>query len=121
MNHFQPQDKHLEKSIQFVIIGKVRRVVREVECAASVIFGKDLPTEVAMKFFDFYEYIIESSIDGLSSLFARFFFRDKKFYACMDVVCSIDLTEYQSEDIFVDKTDDDCYTLSCSMEGGDVS
>ena len=37
-----------------------------------------------------------------------------------DVVCSIDLTEYQSEDIFVDKTDDDCYTLSCSMEGGDV-
>ena len=91
-----------------------------VECAASVIFGKDLPTEVAMKLFDFYEYIIESSIDGLSSLFARFFFRDKKFYACMDVVCSIDLTEYQSEDIFVDKTDDDCYTLSCSMEGGDV-
>ena len=34
MNRFQPQDKHLEKSIQFVIIGKVRRVVREVEGAA---------------------------------------------------------------------------------------
>ena len=110
-----------EKEFQLSIQEMMKNLqLAGVECAASVIFGKDLPTEVAMKFFDFYEYIIESSIDGLSSLFARFFFRDKKFYACMDVVCSIDLTEYQSEDIFVDKTDDDCYTLSCSMEGGDV-
>ena len=72
-----------------------------------------------MKLFDFYEYVIENAFDGLNFLFARFFSRDEKFYACIDAVCSFDLMFLQSENISVDRTDDDCYTLSFSVEGGD--
>ena len=109
-----------EKEFQLSIQEMMKNLkLTGVECADSVIFGKDLPTEVAMKLFDFYEYVIENAFDGLNFLFARFFSRDEKFYACIDAVCSFDLMFLQSENISVDKTDDDCYTLSFSVKGGD--
>jgi hypothetical protein len=47
-----------------------------VNCASSVQFEKDLPADVAMKLFDFYEYVVENAFDGLSCLLARFFCRN---------------------------------------------
>ena len=90
-----------------------------VNCAASVQFEKDLPTDVAMKLFDFYEYIVENAFDGLSYLLARFFFRDNSFYACIDAICSLDLSRLQTEHIHVSMTDENYYTLSFKLEGGD--
>jgi len=82
-------------------------------------FEKDLPAGVAMKLFDFYEYVVENSFDGLSYLLARFFLRDNCYYACIDAVCSLDLTTLQTEEISVSESDENCYTLSFKMEGGD--
>jgi len=90
-----------------------------VNCASSVQFEKDLPAGVAMKLFDFYEYVVENSFDGLSYLLARFFLRDNCYYACIDAVCSLDLTTLQTEEISVSESDENCYTLSFKMEGGD--
>jgi len=89
-----------------------------VNCACSVQFEKDLPAGTAMKLFDFYEYVVENAFDGLSCLLARFFCRDNDFYACMDAVCSKDLTTLQTEEVSVSRTDDNCYTLSLKLEGG---
>jgi len=89
-----------------------------ISCAASVQFEKDLPADVAMKLFDFYEYVVEHAFDGLHCLLARFFCRDGRFYACMDAVCSLDLTVLEAADISVSQSDDNCYTLSLTLEGG---
>jgi hypothetical protein len=72
-----------------------------------------------MKLFDFYEFVVENAFDGLSYLLARFFCRDNSFYACIDAVCSLDLSALQTEQISVSRSDDNCYTLSLKPEGGD--
>jgi hypothetical protein len=89
-----------------------------VNCASSVQFEKDLPAGVAMKLFDFYEYVVENAFDGLSYLLARFFYRDNRYYACIDAVCSLNLTTLQTDEISVSESDENCYTLSFKMEGG---
>lgn len=93
-------------------------LLADVSCAGSVELGTDLPADVAMKLFDFYEYVVENAFDGLSWLLARFFCRDNSFYACIDAVCSFDLTKLQTEQISVSRSDADCYTLSFRLEGG---
>ena len=89
-----------------------------IHCAGSVDLEGDLPTEVAMQLFDFYEYVVENAFEGLRSLLARFFYRDNSFYACIDAVCSIDLTKLQTKQILVSVSDENCYTLSLKVEGG---
>ena len=89
-----------------------------INCASSVQFEKDLPADVAMKLFDFYEFVVENAFDGLSDLLARFFCRDNDFYACLDARCSIDLMALQTEQILVSKSEENCYTISCKLEGG---
>jgi hypothetical protein len=90
-----------------------------IHCAGSVDFEGDLPTEVAMQMFDFYEYVVENAFEGLQSLLARFFYRDCSFYACIDTVCTLDLMVLQTGNIHVSMTDEDYYTLSFKLEGGD--
>lgn len=89
-----------------------------ITCACAVQLENDLPAEVAMRLFDFYEYVVENAFDGLASLLARFFLRDHCFYACVDAVCSLDLTKLQSEEISVSVEDENCYTLFFKAEGG---
>lgn len=101
----------------------VREMMKNLElagilCAGSVEFERDLPTDVAMKLFDFYEYVVENAFDGLSSLVARFFFRDNSYCACIDAACSLDLAKLQTECISVSVPEENCYTLSFKMEGG---
>ena len=81
--------------------------------------SEDLPAGTAMKLFDFYEYVVENAFDGLNYLLARFFYRDNCYYACIDAVCSLDLTALQTEEISVSESDENCFTLSFKMEGGD--
>ena len=88
-----------------------------ISCASSVQFGRDLPTDVAMGLFDFYEYVVENAFDGLRCLLARFFYRDDCFYACMDAVCSMDLTTLATENISVSQSEDNCYTISLKVKG----
>ena len=90
-----------------------------IECASSVNLDKDIATDTAMKLFDFYEYVVENAFDGLKSLLARFFCRENCFYACIDAVCSLDLNSLQTEQICVSETENNCYTLSFKIEGGD--
>ena len=92
--------------------------VAGIDCACLLQLDRDLPTDAAMKLFDFYEYVVERAFDGLNSLLARFFYRDGKFYACMDVVCGLDLTVLQSDTVSVSPADENCYTLSFCVEGG---
>ena len=89
-----------------------------INCAGSVDFDSDLPAEVAMQLFDFYEYVVENAFEGLHSLLARFFYRDNSFYACMDAVCSLDLTKFETKNISVSQSEESCYTLSLKIEGG---
>lgn len=90
-----------------------------VNCACVVQLEKNLTTDVAMKLFDFYEYVVEESFDGLNCLLARFFCRDNSFYCCIDAVCSVDLTTLKNDLISVSVSDENCYTLSFKLEGGD--
>ena len=90
-----------------------------IHCAGIVDFEGDLPTEAVMQLFDFYEYVVENAFEGLRSLLARFFCRDGSFYACMDAVCSLDLTTLQSSSISASRTDENYYTLAFKLEGGD--
>ena len=90
-----------------------------VRCAASVQLGRDIPSDVVMKLFDFYEYVVESAFDGISCLLARFFCRDNGFYCCVDAVCSMDLTALQTDTVSVSVPDEGTYTLSFRAEGGD--
>ena len=89
-----------------------------VTSACAVEFEKELPTDAAMQLFDFYEFVVEHAFDGLQSLLARFFCRDGCYYACVDAVCSLDLTGLQTERISVSKSDENCYTLSLALKGG---
>ena len=93
--------------------------VTGVSCAASVQFEKDISTSVVLQLFDFYEYVIENAFDGLTYLLARFFSRDNSFYCCVDAVCSRDLTALASDVVLVSETDENYYTLSFKVEGGD--
>jgi len=90
-----------------------------VDCASSVQFDMNLPAEVVMKLFDFCEFVIESSFDGLERLLARFFCRDGLFYCCVDAVCSLDLTSLRSENVYVSASEENYYTLSFKTEGGE--
>ena len=90
-----------------------------VNCASSVQFEKDLPADIVMKLFDFYEYVVENAFDGLTYLLARFFSRDDSFYCCVDAVCSLDLTTLATDTVSVSVTDENYYTLSFKTEGGD--
>jgi hypothetical protein len=89
-----------------------------INCAFSVQLEKELPADVAMKLFDFYEFVVENAFDGLNDLLARFFCRDNDFYACLDVRCSMDLTALQTEQIAVSESEENCYTISFKLEGG---
>lgn len=89
-----------------------------IDCACMIQLDKDLSAPAAMELFDFYEYVVENAFDGLSCLLARFFLRDNSFFACIDVVCDLDLTMLQSDRISVSITDENCYTLSFRAEGG---
>lgn len=86
-------------------------------CAVQL--DRPLPTEAAMKLFDFCEYVVENAFDGLSGLLARFFCRDGRFYVCVDAVCSRDLTILRTGEISVSVTDAQCYTLSIWVEGAE--
>lgn len=88
-------------------------------CGCSVQLEEDLPSNIAMQFFDFYEYVVENAFDGLESLLARFFRREKDFYACIDVVCSIDLTTLAHDNITVSTSGDNCYTLALDAKEGE--
>ena len=90
-----------------------------INCASSVQFDKDIPADIAMQLFDFYEYVVENAFDGLSSLLARFFYRNNSFYACIDAVCSLDMTVLQNDLISVSVSEENCYTLSLNLRGGD--
>ena len=90
-----------------------------VSCAASVQFERDIPSNVVMQLFDFYEYVVENAFDGLTYLLARFFSRDDSFYCCVDAVCNLDLTVLTTETVSVSVTDENYYTLSFKAEGGD--
>lgn len=90
-----------------------------VSCAASVQFERDIPSDVVMQLFDFYEYVVENAFDGLTYLLVRFFSRDRGFYCCVDAVCSLDLTAFATDTVSVCVTDENYYTLSFKAEGGD--
>ena len=90
-----------------------------VDCACSVQLGRKIPSEVMIKFFDFYEYVVENAFDGLERLLARFFCRDNCFICCIDAVCSKDLTCLQTDDVTVSMEDENYYMISFSIEGGD--
>jgi hypothetical protein len=90
-----------------------------VSCASSVQFERDIPSDVVMQLFDFYEYVVENAFDGLTYLLARFFSRDSSFYCCVDAVCSLDLTAFATDTVSVSVTDENYYTFSFKAEGGD--
>jgi len=90
-----------------------------VRCAAVVEFDRDIPSHVMLQLFDFYESVVEHAFDGLSALLARFFYRGSSFYCCVDAVCSLDLTVLQTGEISVSLSDENTYTLSFSVEGGE--
>ena len=90
-----------------------------IQCAASVDLDRDIPADIAMQLFDFYEYVVENAFDGLSSLLARFFWRDGYFYACIDAVCDLNLSALQTENIAVNISEENCYTLSLKLKGGE--
>ncbi len=89
-----------------------------ISCAASVHFDSDIPTDVTMQLFDFYEFVVESAFDGLTSLLARFFSREGSYYCCVDAVCSFDLTILATDNISVSVNDDNYFTLSLKLDGG---
>lgn len=82
-------------------------------------FESSIPSGVAMKLFDFYEFVVENTFDGLESLLARFFCRDGSFYACIDVVCTLDLTKLEDDSVSISVSDENCYTLSFCVKEGD--
>ena len=89
-----------------------------VNCAASVQLDGEIPSGIVMQLFDFYEYVVENALDGLTYLLARFFRRENDYICCVDAVCSIDLTELASDMVSVSITEEGYYTLSFKSEGG---
>ena len=94
-------------------------LVSGINCACSVQFENSIPSGVAMKLFDFYEFVVENTFDGLESLLARFFCRDGSYYACIDVVCTLDITKLEDDSVSVSVSDENCYTLSFCVKEGD--
>lgn len=90
----------------------------DINCGCVVQLDNELSTDIVMKLFDFYEYVVENSFDGLSNLLARFFFRDNSFYGCIDTVCSLDLTKLKTDTISVSVSDENYYTLSFKVKVG---
>lgn len=90
-----------------------------VQCACALQMEGDIPSDIAMRLFDFYEYVAENAFDGLKSLLARFFCRDGVYYACIDVVCGFNLTGLKRENLTVSVSEENCYTLSFKVEEGD--
>jgi hypothetical protein len=90
-----------------------------VTCAASVQFERDIPSDVVMQLIDFYESVVENAFDGLTNLLARFFSRDDSFYCCVDAVCSLNLTAFANDAVSVSVMDENYYTLSFKIEGGE--
>ena len=90
-----------------------------ISCACAVQFEDDIPSNIAMQLFDFYEYVVENTFDGIESLLARFFHRDGSYFACIDVVCSLDLTKLEKENLTVSVSEENCYTLSFQVKEGD--
>ena len=90
-----------------------------VTCAASVQFERDIPSDVVMQLIDFYENVVENAFDGLTNLLARFFSRDDSFYCCVDAVCSLNLTAFANDAVSVSVMDENYYTLSFKIEGGE--
>ena len=137
LRHIVVVGAYLKRRNNLILVGEQEGIIKEEElhisleemmknlrlaginCACAVQVGQDLPADVAMKLFDFYEYVVETAFDGLSYLLARFFCRDNSFYACIDAVCSLDLTTLQTENISVSESDENCYTLSFKLGGGD--
>ena len=115
------QDGIIKKEELSLSINEIMKnlLLSGIHCAASVEFDRDLPTDIAMQLFDFYEYVVENAFDGLSSLLARFFWRDGYFYACVDAVCGLDLSALQAENMTVNVLEENCYTLSLKLKGGD--
>ena len=115
------QDGVMKESELSLSIGEMMQNLQlaGVECASSVQLGGNVPSDVAMKLFDFYEYVVEASFDGLSCLLARFFRRDGFCYACIDAVCTLDLTALRDAGVEVSKYDEGCYTLSIKLKDGE--
>lgn len=90
-----------------------------ISCACAIGFEDVVPSNVAMQLFDFYEYVVENSFDGLKSLLARFFCRDGSYFACIDVACSLDLTKLEKENLTISISEENCYTLSFQVKEGD--
>ncbi|MBR6534986.1 MAG: hypothetical protein IKT65_05350 [Clostridia bacterium] len=107
------KNKELQLSIDEMI---TNLRIAGVNCAASVMCDTNIPSDVAMQLFDFYEYVVEYAFDGLSSLLVRFFNRETSFYCCVDAVCSLDLTHIATDTVSVSITDDGFYTLSFKTE-----
>ena len=90
-----------------------------IQCACALQMKGDIPSNIAMQLFDFYEYVAENAFDGLKSLLARFFCRDGVYYACVDVVCSLNLACLKRDNLTVSVSEENCYTLSFKVEEGD--
>jgi len=90
-----------------------------ISCACTVQFDDDVASSIAMQLFDFYEYVVENTFDGLTGLLARFFSRDGSYFACIDVCCSLDLTNLKKENLTVSVSEENCYTLSFQVKEGD--
>ena len=52
-------------------------------------------------------------------MLARFIHRDGSYFACIDVVCSLDLTKLEKENLAVSVSEENCYTLSFQVKEGD--
>ncbi len=116
------QDGTIREEELNLSIGEMMNNLRTagVTCAASINLDVDIPSDVAMKLFDFYEHVVENSFDGLTYLLARFFSRDNSFYCCIDAVCTLDPASFASDTVSVSVTDDGCYTLSFKVTAKEV-
>lgn len=89
-----------------------------VNCAASVQLDGEIPSNIVMQLFDFYEYVVENAFDGLTYLLARFFRRENDYICCVDAVSGCDLTLLASDRVSVSITEEGYYMLSFKAEGG---
>lgn len=87
--------------------------------AASV---KKIPSEMAMRMYDFFEAVIEESLDHLSALSVTLKQENEKLVLSISAECETDLTEtagsYGAE---AEQDFDGAWLLSFSVEGGESS
>ena len=87
--------------------------------AASV---KKIPSEMAMRMYDFFEAVIEESLDHLSALSVTLKQENEKLVLSISAECEADLTEttgsYGAE---AEQDFDGAWLLSFSVEGGESS